>query len=289
MAGKHDRHETSDEQPPAKVGRIDWREVFTCPVCREIPTATPPLQINPCGHLICSPCLGKLRELHRHNTKCPVCREHAKSITDICFFARRYWESLELPCPHEGCPAVINVKTYNLHVECCCYAPVLSACGSVTVPKSDAYTHCDTCKELREFHKGIKPGTFLKVKAVDGFNDHQFFSKLDGMFFMAVVMGIVGDTVVMSTMHSDGRGYGDLTISLSKFNFLVHKPPVRTFKVGDMIGRCKTVESWKASEHVIPLFTVVSIDKENPQLVKTDKGLVVDMTNNWGYQVKLKE
>merc|ERR1719341_2336769 len=90
------------------------RKLVECPVCLALPRKGPvPCCAN--GHLVCSPCLGKLRE--ENKLDCPTCKEHFGEGKSMLAFAVA--QEVQHECRHQGCTKIASVDQIVQHEKEC--------------------------------------------------------------------------------------------------------------------------------------------------------------------------
>jgi len=87
-----------------------------CPVCAHL--ITPPIFQCEAGHLICEGC----RKALSFPKRCPTCRGPLGSTR--CLAMEKVARDLAVPCPHEGCEAVIQYEDYAKHIATCDFRTV---------------------------------------------------------------------------------------------------------------------------------------------------------------------
>ena len=145
----------------------ELQEKVECPVCLVVPREGP-VPCCPSGHIICSPCLGKLRTEGR--LECPTCRVpmgEGKSA-----LARHIIENMEHQCRHQGCAEMVAFGDQAHQASCeqrlvVCPGPTLS-CGAM-VAFCKVKDHAKACqvvfenKQLKQGHLFSIPETMIDV------------------------------------------------------------------------------------------------------------------------------
>jgi len=90
------------------------RKLVECPVCLTLPREGPvPCCAN--GHLVCNPCLGKLRA--ENKLDCPTCREPFGEGKSLLAFAVA--EEVRHECRHQGCTKTTQYDKIVQHEKEC--------------------------------------------------------------------------------------------------------------------------------------------------------------------------
>jgi len=122
------------------------RKLVECPVCLALPRKGPvPCCAN--GHLVCSPCLGKLRE--ENKLDCPTCREPFGEGKSLLAFAVA--EEVQHECRHQGCTKTTPVDQIVQHEKECKWRLVLCPGGGLDctamIPFCKVEDHAQECRE----------------------------------------------------------------------------------------------------------------------------------------------
>jgi len=122
------------------------RKLVECPVCLALPRKGPvPCCAN--GHLVCSPCLGKLRE--ENKLDCPTCREPFGEGKSLLAFAVA--EEVQHECRHQGCTKTTPVDQIVQHEKECKWRLVLCPGGGLDctamIPFCKVEDHAQECLE----------------------------------------------------------------------------------------------------------------------------------------------
>ena len=116
------RLEAKEREFKDKAKMVDeLLEKVVCPVCMEVPRSSPVPQC-PNGHIICGPCLTKLRRSRREmtgpgvqGTRCPCCRENMANVKNL--LAAVVVENMEHKCRTESCGRMVPFKLIKEHQE----------------------------------------------------------------------------------------------------------------------------------------------------------------------------
>merc|ERR1719239_1419161 len=127
---------------------VKLQKLIECPVCLTLPRNGPvPCCAN--GHLVCSPCLEKLRGEDRMD--CPTCREPIGEGKSLLAFAVA--EQVQHECRHQGCIKTTSLERIELHEKECKWRLVLcpgsgSNCTEM-IPFCKVEAHAQACEDCR--------------------------------------------------------------------------------------------------------------------------------------------
>jgi len=122
------------------------RKLVECPVCLALPREGPvPCCAN--GHLVCSPCLGKLRA--ENKLDCPTCREPFGDGKSLLAFAVA--EKVQHECSHQGCNETTPLEKIVQHEKECKWRLIIcpGSCENceAMVPFCKVEDHARQCQE----------------------------------------------------------------------------------------------------------------------------------------------
>jgi len=183
------------------------RKLVECPVCLALPREGPvPCCAN--GHLVCSPCLGKLRA--ENKLDCPTCRGPFGKGKSLLAFAVA--EKVQHECSHRGCTETTSLEKIVQHEKECKWRLVIcpgsGADCAAKIPFCKVEDHAQECQNCiwppkRYEENGIILTHPLKNDDVEGlvwtawgtdlieFEGKVFFNRVfmkDGYFTVDVAM-----------------------------------------------------------------------------------------------------
>jgi len=199
----------------------ELQEKVECPVCLVVPREGP-VPCCPVGHIICSPCLGKLRAEGRG--ECPTCKVpmgEGKSA-----LAKHIIENMDHQCRHQGCDEMAPFGDEAHQVACehrlvICPGPV-NGCQAM-VPFCKVKDHAEACLRIfenKKFKQGqifslpeTQIGTDWNSQIFSAENGDTFFlrmSRTDKQFSVEVVMlgtqeACEGYTMEVAVVNPDTR------------------------------------------------------------------------------------
>jgi len=129
-----------------KQFEVKLQKLIECPVCLTLPRNGPvPCCAN--GHLVCSPCLEKLRGEDRMD--CPTCREPFGEGKSLLAFALA--EQVQHACHHQGCTKTTSLQRIVQHEKECKWRLILCpgdgrSCTEMT-PFCNVEAHAQKCED----------------------------------------------------------------------------------------------------------------------------------------------
>lgn len=85
---------------------------LTCAICLDIASVDDAVETCCCHNLFCLTCIENIQP-------CPSCRTNDFKTTPA-YFARRLIGSLTIPCPNDGCTAIITRSNLKDHLSTYC-------------------------------------------------------------------------------------------------------------------------------------------------------------------------
>ena len=125
--------------------RAKFRKLVECPVCLSSPREGP-VPCCPQGHLVCVPCMGKLKDGERRN--CPTCRGVMGQGKSLLAFAVA--QQVQHECKHQGCTKLLSLNQIEEHERGCDWRLVACPSASVTcramIPFCQVEIHAQDCR-----------------------------------------------------------------------------------------------------------------------------------------------
>ena len=106
--------EAKGEASKAEGKMAELRRLVECPVCLSTPREGP-VPCCPKGHLVCVPCLDKLKDAGR--VDCPTCRGAMGQGKSLLAFAVA--EQVQHECRHHGCTKLLSLDQIEEHERGC--------------------------------------------------------------------------------------------------------------------------------------------------------------------------
>lgn len=110
------------------------KEKYQCPICFNL--MYEPIQLDCCGHNLCSICFGKLESVI-----CPVCRQKGRGFSDIRLKREMFNEMIKCVC---GTNIVFSQLTEHMNK---CIMVACTVCKS-PVLRNEFYDHAKICPEF---------------------------------------------------------------------------------------------------------------------------------------------
>merc|ERR1712192_183628 len=146
---EEDRRRVKEEIGKLEGKMFELRKLVECPVCLMTPREGP-VPCCPQGHLICVPCLSKLKGLGRVN--CPTCRgPMGQGKSRLAFAVAEQVQDECRQCRHQGCTRLPPFDQIEQHEGGCDWR--LIACPSnhcrAMIPFCRVETHAQECAQVR--------------------------------------------------------------------------------------------------------------------------------------------
>ena len=151
---------------------VEFRKLVECPVCLLTPREGP-VPCCPQGHLVCTPCLDKLKGEGRRD--CPTCRGAMGQGKSLLAFAVA--EQVQHECRHQGCTTMLPLDQIKEHEKGCNWRLIVcpsagSGCGAmISFCRVEIHAQdCGRCRwpPQRISKEGKKYNTDLSKGFLDG-------------------------------------------------------------------------------------------------------------------------
>ena len=169
----------------------EFRKLVECPVCLLTPREGP-VPCCPQGHLVCLPCLDKLKDVGR--VDCPTCRGAMGQSKSLLAFAVA--EQVQHECRHQGCTKLLPLDQVEEHEKGCDQRLIVcpgagSSCGSM-IPFCRVEIHAQDCRKcswppLKISEEGLKCSTDFNLDKNRDHNKKTLALQFDGFLFFVRV------------------------------------------------------------------------------------------------------